>query len=429
MARLFTDEVARQIKDGYLTAQHDLHRLPGEILSEWFQALKSVRAKEYLAHGVCRRLKILRRCVENVFAICPVDRVELLSHDERADLEINLHAFVINVHGLLDNLAWVVVFEKSPGLDRREVGLFTSKVRALLPQAAAEYLRNDRIKTWFRKYATNYRHALAHRIPLYIPPSAMAPDDRARHAELDGQIAEKMMIGDLDGANALMDEQAAIGSIMPVFKHSFDDEDAAEAVAFHPQVLADVNTVVEIVGKMSPPWLQGEEARRATEPGMAFRGARDFFLAAQLLGARRKDPEVEASREPWSLQAYVTCTAFALELVLKARLLVDGKEVPKGRDGHSYTALFRALPEGTRADVVGRLAFSSGPATETDLVDVLQAMERTFETWRYMYEGKTVPFNEHNMTEVFRAVQASIIEARPDFRPWPGVIWEGRDFT
>ncbi len=56
-------------------------------------------------------------------------------------------------------------------------------------------------------------------------------------------------------------------------------------------------------------------------------------------------------------------------------------------------------------------------------------MEGTFETWRYMYEGNVVPFNEGNMIAVFKAVETSVIHERPDFRPWPGVIWEGRDFT
>ena len=50
--------------------------------------------------------------------------------------------------------------------------------------------------------------------------------------------------------------------------------------------------------------------QRPTNPGMAFRGARDFYLAAQILGQRRNTPEVKASRAPWSLQAFVTCTAF-----------------------------------------------------------------------------------------------------------------------
>src|SRR5437660_4005201 len=130
---------------------------------------------------------------------------------------------------------------------------------------------------------------------------------------------------------------------------------------------------------------------------MAFRGARDFFLAAQLLGQRRQDPEVKASRAPWPLQAFVTCTAFALELVLKARLLLDGKKVPKGRGGHKYTTAFGALSQQTRSDIVGLLFFNGVKGTENDLVDALREMEGTFETWRYLYEGKAVPFNEGNM--------------------------------
>lgn len=251
---MYTSEAREQIKGGYLTARLELRALRLDLMAGWHQKLQSPRAKEYLAHGVCRRIGILRRCVDNVFEICPVDRVELLSDDERVDLEINMHAFVVNVHGLLDNLAWVTVFEKAPHLEenRGQVGLFKGSVLEHLPEETKKYLAEEHIVGWFKKYATNYRDALVHRIPLYVPPSGMTDAEAARHAEIEARIWEKMKSYDLEGVRDLRDEQAALGSILPVFKHSFGDDDAAQAMAFHAQLVADVNTILAIVRVVAP---------------------------------------------------------------------------------------------------------------------------------------------------------------------------------
>jgi hypothetical protein len=251
---MYTSEAREQITDGYLTARRELRALPLQLIGGWYQKLQSPRAKEYLAHGVCRRIGLLRRCVDNVFEICPVDRVELLSDDERADLEINMHAFVVNVHGLLDNLAWVTVFEKAPELERNrwQVGLFKENVQALLPEEAKRYLGEQRILDWFETYATNYRDALVHRIPLYVPRSGMTDAEVAKESELEARISERMKALDFESVQALRDEQAALGSILPVFKHSFGDEDAAGAMAFHAQFVADVNTILAIVRAVVP---------------------------------------------------------------------------------------------------------------------------------------------------------------------------------
>jgi len=238
-----------EIKAGYDVAVRSLRDLQEDLVARWLPSLKSPRAKEYLAHGVCRRMSILLRCVENVFTICPVDRTDLLSRDELADLQINLHAFVINVHGLLDNLAWVIVFEKAPDgfTSRRKVWLFSPKLRPHLPPAAQTYLSKPEIEQWFVRYAQNYRDALAHRIPLYVPPSGLDEAAAAKYAELDTRIGEKLKVRDVEAVGVLLDEQSRLGTMLPMFRHSYGDEDASKPVFFHPQLEVDVNTLLEIV--------------------------------------------------------------------------------------------------------------------------------------------------------------------------------------
>ena len=145
-------------------------------LYELQQSVSNVKAREYLMEGVGRRLKTLIRCINNVFNIFPVDRNDLLTKDELADLSINLHAFVVNISGIFDNLAWIYVFEndlygdpKEDKLTKFDIGLFNKKTQTRLWPNFTEYLNSETMQRWYKEYSKNYRDALAHRIPLYVP--------------------------------------------------------------------------------------------------------------------------------------------------------------------------------------------------------------------------------------------------------------------
>lgn len=214
--------------------------------------LKVQSAQAYLIQGVCRRLKCVRRCLNNIFSLFPVSRQEILSEDERSDVEINLQAFLIHCHGVADNLAWTYVLERDIALKRREVGLFNSITQKVLPQDIRDYLASERMKTWHMTYAKNFRDALAHRIPPYIPPYKLTPEHLQRSAELDAEIEIEMRRRDFDRALELEDEKESLGRICPVFVHSYLDEDCSPPVLLHPQLIADARTVMEIVNKMRP---------------------------------------------------------------------------------------------------------------------------------------------------------------------------------
>lgn len=209
------------------------------------------RAQEYVLHGICRRLKIIRRCIDNIFSIFPVERKEFLREEERSDLEINLHAFIINIDGLQDNIAWVYVMEKSlekvVKRGRLGVGLFNKNTQDHLPAELRAYLESDRMVSWHKRYAQNYRDALAHRIPLYVPPSIMTPADVQKYQALDTQILDAMNTPDFERTETLMEEQKTVGSICAAFLHSYSDMDASPPVYFHPQVIIDAKTAMEIV--------------------------------------------------------------------------------------------------------------------------------------------------------------------------------------
>ena len=213
--------------------------------------LQSKRAREYLLHGICRRLGVLHQSIINVFEIFPATREDHLTEVERSNIEINLHAFTINVYGLLDNVAWVFVFENNLEENirggRRGVGLFSKCVMDHFPDRIKEYLHSERMQKWYGDYAKNYRDALVHRIPPYVPPYTVDPKDAQRYREYDSKISERMSIGDFDSIEKLRKDRDSIGSVSGAFLHSYHDHDAAKPVMLHTQMLADSNTVIEII--------------------------------------------------------------------------------------------------------------------------------------------------------------------------------------
>lgn len=137
---------------------------------------KNPRAREFAAHGLPRRIGLLARCIESVFTNLPPDTTEPPSNDVILDTTIFLQFFVFNVFGCVDNLAHIWVREKEltgkngKPLKDTKIGLFGTKHKRVLDTLSkvfADYLKGQ--EPWFED-VRNFRHALAHRIPLYIPP-------------------------------------------------------------------------------------------------------------------------------------------------------------------------------------------------------------------------------------------------------------------
>jgi hypothetical protein len=62
--------------------------------------------REQLIHGAGRRVGVIKRSIENIFLLFPPDTIRVLESDVLADVQINLHAFMINIYGIYDNWAW-----------------------------------------------------------------------------------------------------------------------------------------------------------------------------------------------------------------------------------------------------------------------------------------------------------------------------------
>lgn len=174
---------------------------------------------------------------------------------------------------------------------------------------------------------------------------------------------------------------------------------------------------------LSPYGEMSSEVKRIVTAGDMFRGSRDFFLAYEVLGSWRLTPDVRQGSAPSPIQAQATCAALALELALKARIMLDGGDPPsKGPAGHKYVPMFRLLSPAAQQDIASFLVLDAQPATVEGLFAVLEEFEGTFQRWRYMHEHRKITFHESNMVAVINAVYHSIVRLRPDFGQWPGVI-------
>lgn len=217
--------------------------------------LTSDQAKEYLTHGAVRRLNILTRCIENIFRIFPISKTEQLAPEALTDLGINLHAFFVNISRLFDNLGWVFAFEydlvgepKKGKLGRYDIGLLNKKTQSHLPDRLQGYLQSEHLQKWYSEYSKNYRDALAHRIPLYVPPSVLSPADQEKYLELEAQkqTLDLTKYENLEIYGDILEQQKQLGQACPIFAHSINEKNS---VYLHAQIFADYATIEEVVTK------------------------------------------------------------------------------------------------------------------------------------------------------------------------------------
>ncbi|MES2032532.1 MAG: hypothetical protein V4466_00010 [Pseudomonadota bacterium] len=208
--------------------------------------LESEQAREMMKHGVCRRISDLKHGLARVFEIIPLQDADP-SRDAIWDATAFLQAFVINVFGTMDNLAWLWRLEadvrgrNGQPLPRNRIGLTpdNADLRASLSARTQAYLAGT--DAWF-DYLEGYRHALAHRIPLYILPKQLNDDEAAEFARLEGQVGAPAW--DWDQWGAVLAAQRRLGVFEPVMMHSFGE--GAHPVRFHGQMVCDFSTVIAV---------------------------------------------------------------------------------------------------------------------------------------------------------------------------------------
>jgi hypothetical protein len=217
------------------------------------------RAKEYLRSGVGRRLRVLHRTLSNIFELFPPSTVDPLDRDDLDDAQINLHAFIMNLYGLFDNLAWVFVLHHellSAVGHRKKVGFFLSATKRFFPPALRSLADDAKMNAWQHEYLKNFRDALAHRIAPYIPPATYSESDQSEYIALEQQWLASMNLRDWDRAEEVFRRQANVGRPCFAFVHSFDTAEEKRIVYLHPQIMADAKTATEACTLFFANWQQ-----------------------------------------------------------------------------------------------------------------------------------------------------------------------------
>jgi len=243
----YTEEQTSQITSEQAKLSQELRELMLQTVVQG-QASDHLGVREHLLHGVARRVSVLGRAIDNIFGDFPLDTNRPLKRKVLADIEINLHAFVINLYGIFDNWAWAFVFRHNLEAyigGRRGVGLFNRSTTKYLPPPLRDYLSSETITKWREDYLKSFRDALAHRIPLYIPPAEFTPEEGARYNLLENEKMDLIRAKELGRLEVLNREQENIGCPSFTFLHAFEENEQPKRVLFHPQMLCDAATVVE----------------------------------------------------------------------------------------------------------------------------------------------------------------------------------------
>ncbi len=239
----YSGEDLEKLYEGYL----GLEGRCGDVMSSYLNTeFTNNNAQEFVNHGFCRRLELMTRCIVNVFELLPPECQQVPDSHVRQDVTVNLQAFIFNTHGCLDNLAHIWVLEKNVRkangkklpLIHVGFGKKNKTVRKSLPKKFLEYLSN--IQVW-QNNLENFRHALAHRIPVYIPPGILIGERVEKYREIEERINEAVRQRDSQATDQLRCEQNALLSFDPVATHSFGEN--APIVLFHAQMLNDIETV------------------------------------------------------------------------------------------------------------------------------------------------------------------------------------------
>lgn len=231
-----------------------LHKNLTLKLGTFTQSLSSEEAREYLLHGVARRLDTLSQCIENIFTIFTPNQSAHLSKEEVSNLGINLHAFFINISGILDNLGWVFVYEKDlfgrpqdGKIDKHGVGLFKDSTQLRLGDTLRAHLQSEQIRNWHNDYTKNYRDSLAHRIPLYVPPAILDQEEAEEFRNIDSEIQSLDLSNEVDiyKWGELLGKQRNLGVASHYFAHSM--REGSDLIYFHAQIISDYLTIDEVV--------------------------------------------------------------------------------------------------------------------------------------------------------------------------------------
>jgi len=212
--------------------------------SGMWQYLKNEQARFYIQFGTTRRLEMIWYAYNNLAMTVPSNRTKPLDFTESRQLSQDLNVIYMNIRGVLDNLAWALLYEFSPTtvtkLKPAKIGLFQPCVRhnPVLVQIKPIIDANE---TWDRDVKER-RDPTVHRIPLAIPPSILNQREQDEYYLLEGEYEEAIRERDFDRADGILNSQRELGTFRAWFTH--DPEFAP--MEMYPTVPDDIAHLIQL---------------------------------------------------------------------------------------------------------------------------------------------------------------------------------------
>jgi hypothetical protein len=269
----YSTEAIAELDYQFVLAVHELRDASADLVNATGR-VSSPEARTHLLHGASRRCRVLASCISVAFEAYPPDADRPVDREALDRTQIAIHAFMINLFGLFDNLAWA--FLRHHGLvgpenakvmvlpsaaivgteikfRRNDIGLFQKSTKDVLPIEIVNYLDQDHIKNWVENYLIFYRDSLAHRIPLYIIPAAFTQDQAVEVRRLQAEMERFAQQRDWETYDRLSGELEAMGRPAPWFVGDWT-VGKNQPVPFHEQLLSDARSTALAIGNFLQHW-------------------------------------------------------------------------------------------------------------------------------------------------------------------------------
>lgn len=213
--------------------------------------LRDNNAQKHAIRGIGRRISILRVNIRHILRLTDRPKDAPLYGEAQNELGMHLNSFYIHLHGLLDNLAWMLAYElnmfgpisEDDVAIRRKVGLFRRDFREKVTHEDTKKLL-DQHAEW-HEVMRRLRDPIAHRVPLYAVPCILSQEDRERFNRLHKEEMEALVAGQHERSQALHKEKILIGEYLPIF---CQEEDGQPIVApIREQVEQDSRVLIDIL--------------------------------------------------------------------------------------------------------------------------------------------------------------------------------------
>ena len=240
-----------------------LLELTGDALTLLSRIAFTAEASHFCRFGVMRRLRMIDSSFKSFQSIVPPNRTVPLSQEQSDRVCRDLNAIYIDLLGLLDNYAWVAVHQLGSEATKTakplSIGLFKQAFAAdpaLKPIADAL----QPFSGWEKDVKTR-RNPAAHRMPLYVPPAALTPEDIVEYERFEALISEALHAQEFDKLDALREGRRRVGTLVPKFLH----DPGEPVIDIYPTVPEDIGQAVKIGRTMQTFFLEAGEA--AARPG------------------------------------------------------------------------------------------------------------------------------------------------------------------